>query len=115
MIKIEDKNQALSCLPERSELMCTSAVSTLEDVCQNICSGDIVVRDLQLIIERRDHMEKLCSAVKSGNLDRQGKEYDTMKAALDTRIKEFIAFLGRKNLLGGLCQGITVTVTGKFV
>jgi hypothetical protein len=112
MIKIEGKNQELSCLPERSELMCTFAVSTLEDVCRDICSGDIKVRELRMIIERRDHMEKLCSAVKSGNLDRQGKEYDMMKAAIDTRINEFVAFMGRKNLLGGLCRGVTVTVTG---
>ena len=114
MIKIEGKNQACSCLPERSEMMCTFAVSTLEGACRNICSGDITVRDLRMIIERRDHMEKLCSAVKSGNLDRRGKEYDIMKAAIDIRIKEFLAFMGRKNLLGGLCRGVTVNVIGKF-
>lgn len=115
MIKIEGKNQARSCLPDRSEMMCTFAVSTLDGVCRSICSGDIVVRELQMIIERKDQMEKLCSAVKSGNLDRRGKEYDTMKAALDDRIKEFIAFMGRKNLLGGLCRGVTVNVTGMFI
>lgn len=115
MIKIEGKNQELSCLPDWSEMMCTFAVSTLEGVCRDICSGDIKVRDLQMIIERRDHMEKLCSAVKSRNMDRRGKEYDVVKTAIDTRIKEFIAFMGRKNLLGGLCRGVTVNVTGMLI
>lgn len=112
MVRIEGKNKDLSCLPERSEMMCTFAVSKLEGVCRDICSGDIEVRDLKMIIERRDHMEKLCSAVKSRNLDRRGKEYDVVKAAIDTRVNEFIAFMGRKNLLGGLCRGVTVNVIG---
>ena len=112
MIKIDGKNQARSCLPERSEMMCTFAVSTLEAVCRNICSGDITVRDLQMIIERKDHMEKLCSALKSRNLEKRGKEYDSMKAAIEARINEYTVFMNRKNLLGSLCRGITVEVAG---
>ena len=115
MIRVEGKNQAHSCLPDKSEMMCTFAVSALEDVCRNICSGDIIVRDIQMIIQRKDHMEKLCSAVKSRNLDKQGKDYELVKAAIETRINEFKAFMNRKHLLGSLSQGITVHVSGMLV
>ena len=110
----EVKGQARSCLPDRSDVLCTCAVSTLEGTCQNILSGDITVEDLHKITKRMDHMEKLCSATKSGNLEKKGKDYNTIVAAIKTRLQEYKAFTNRKNLLGSLCQGVIVKVKGKF-
>ena len=95
--------------------MCTLAVSTLEDVCQNVCSGDITVGDIKKINNRKDHMEKLCSAVKSGDLDKLGEEYGLVKKAIEARVNEFNAFTIRKQLLGSLCQGVTIKVSGMSI
>ena len=110
----EVKGQARSCLPDRSDVLCTCAVSTLEDVCRSILSGDITVKELHKITKRMDHMERLCSATKSGNLEKKGKAYDTIVAAIKTRLHEYEAFTNRKNLLGSLCQGVIVKVKGRF-
>ena len=115
MMKIEGQNQAHSCLPHRSEIMCTLAVSTLEDVCRNVCNGDITVGDIKKIENRKEHMEKLCSAVKSGDLDKLGEEYDFVKKAVEARMNEFKAFTTRKQLLGSLCQGVTIKVSGMSI
>ena len=114
MIRIEGKNEARSCLPHKSEMMCTLAVSTLEDVCQNVCTGHIVVKDMEMILHRKDHMERLCSALKLGSLDRQGGEYDLIKAELEKRENELRAFKNHRSLLGHLCQGVTVKVSGRL-
>lgn len=113
MIRIEGRNEARSCLPHKSEMMCTFAVSTLEEVCRSICSGDITVKEIEMICQRKEHMEKLCSALKSGTLDRRGEEYERIKAAIEMRENELKAFKNHKSLLGHLCQGISVEVTGK--
>ena len=110
----EVKGQTRSCLPDRSDVLCTCAVSTLEGICQSILSGDITVKELHKITSRMDHMEKLCSAMKSGNLEKKGKEYDVIMDAIKARLREYKAFTNRKNLLGSLCQGIIVNVKGKF-
>ena len=111
MVMVED-DKACSCLPHRSEVMCTSAVSVLEDICKNIYNGGITVRDMEMILQRKDQMEKLCSALVSGHLNKQGAEYERIKEAIETRIKELRAFKVHKDLLGSLCQGVTVTVSG---
>jgi hypothetical protein len=86
----------------------------LEGICLNILSGDITVKELYKITRRMDHMERLCSATKSGNLEKKGKEYGTIVAAIKIRLQEYEAFINRKNLLGSLCQGVIVKVKGRF-
>ncbi len=110
----EVKGQARSCLPDRSDVLCTCAVSTLEGICQSILNGDITVKELHKVTSRMDHMEKLCSATKSGNLEKKGKEYDMIMAAIKARLMEYKAFTNRKNLLGSLCQGVIIEVKGNF-
>ena len=112
MIKIEDRNRASSFMPDRCEIMCTSAVSTLEGVCQDIFSGDITLKDTDMILQRKVHMQKLCSAVKSGDLDKQGKEYELVKKSIEERIVELKTFKAQKDYLVRLCHGITVTISG---
>ena len=113
MIERVGKNQGHSCLPERSSLLCGLATSTLDAVCDSINSGNITVRDLDCISGKWDQMEKLCSAAKTGNLEKKGKEYSKIKRALETRLNEYEAFVNRKELLGKLGNGVTVRVTGK--
>lgn len=110
----EVKGQDRSCLPDRSNILCTCAMSTLEGVCRSILSGDITVKELYKITKRMDHMERLVSATKSGNLEKKGKEYGTVVAAIKARLQEYEAFTNRKNLLGSLCQGVIIKVKGRF-
>ena len=114
MIKRDGKNRGHSCLPEQSSLLCGLAISTLDACCDSIDSGDIRVKELQLISRRRDQMEKLCSAARTGSLEKKGEEYQRIKMALDTRINEYIMFMNRRELLGNLCNGVTVHVVGEY-
>lgn len=114
MIKRVGKNRGHSCLPEQSSLLCGLAISTLDSYCDSIDNGDINVKDLQLITRKKDQMEKLCSAARTGSLEKKGEEYQAIKIALDTRIKEYTMFLNRRELLGNLCNGVTVNVAGKY-
>ena len=114
MIKRGGKNRDHSCLPERSSLLCGMAISTLDVVCDSIDSGDIYVRDLQLISRKRDQMEKLCSVARTGNLEKTGEDYYRIKMALDSRLQEHIMFVNRRELLGNLCSGVTVRVAGEY-
>ena len=102
-----------SSLPEESNLRCGMAISTLDAHCDSIDSGDICVKDLQLISRRRDQMEKLCLAARTGSLEKKGEKYQGIKTALDTRIQEYKMFINRRELLGNLCNGVTVNVTGE--
>ena len=102
-----------SSLPEESSLRCGLAISTLDAYCDSIDSGDIHVKDLQLISRRKDQMEKLCLAARTGSLEKKGEKYQGIKTALDTRIQEYAMFIKRRELLGNLCNGVTVNVTGK--
>ena len=102
-----------SSLPEESSLRCGLAISTLDAYCDSIDSGDICVKDLQLISRKRDQMEKLCLAARTGSLEKKGEKYQGIKTALDTRIKEYMMFMNRRELLGNLCNGVTVSVTGE--
>ena len=112
MIKRDGKNRGQSCLPERSSILCGCAISTLDVVCENIDSGCITIEELQSISKKLDQMEKLCSAAKTGSLEKKGEAYKRFKSALDTRLREHKAFLTRKELLGNLCKGVTVDVAG---
>ena len=113
MIMRDENNQKHPYLPERSNLLCRSAISTLYAVCNSISSGDILVQDLKLISRKRDQMETLLSAIKTGNLEKKGEEYNKIKMALDTRIKEQTMFINRHKLLGALCNGVIVPVAGE--
>ena len=115
MIKRDGKNRGHSCLPEQSSLLCGLAISTLDAYCDSIDSGDICVKDLQLIARKRDQMEKLCSAARTGSLEKKGEEYQRIKMALDTRIREHNMFMNRRELLGNLCNGVTVPVAGEYL
>jgi hypothetical protein len=102
-----------SCLPEESSLRCGLAISTLDAYCGSIDSGDICVKDLQLISRKRDQMERLCLAARTGSLEKKGEKYQGIKMTLETRIKEYTMFMTRRELLGNLCSGVTVSVTGE--
>ena len=114
MIMQDENNRGHPYLPEQSNLLCGFAISTLDAVCNNISSGDILVQDLNLISRKRDQMETLLSAVKTGNLEKKGEEYDKIKIALDTRIEEQTMFMNRHKLLGALCNGVIVPVAGEY-
>jgi hypothetical protein len=58
-------------------------------------------------------MERLCLAARTGSLEKKGEKYQRIKMALDTRIKECTMFMTRRELLGNLCNGVTVSVTGE--
>lgn len=113
MIERRGKNHDQSCLPEKSTILCGCAISTLDAVCDSIVSGCITVNELENIAKKIDQMEKLCSAAKSANLDKKGEEYDKFMMALTSRLTEYRAFINRRNLLGNLCKGVTINVTGE--
>lgn len=113
MIEQRGKKYGQSCLPERSTILCGCAISTLDGVCESIVSGCIIVKELENISKKKDQMEKLCSAARSANLDKKGEEYDKFMMALESRLKEYRAFINRRNLLGNLCKGVTIDVTGE--
>jgi hypothetical protein len=113
MIKRDGKNRGHSCLPEESSLRCGLAISTLDSYCDSIDSGDICVKDLQLISRKRDQMERLCLAARTGSLEKKGEKYQGIKMALDTRVKEYTMFMNRRELLGNLCSGVTINVAGE--
>jgi hypothetical protein len=52
-------------------------------------------------------------AARTGSLEKKGEKYQGIKMALDTRIKEYTMFMNRRELLGNLCNGVTVSVTGE--
>ena len=108
------KRDGHSCLPEQSSLLCGLAISTLDAYCDSINNGGIHVKDLQLISRKRDQMEKLCSAARTGSLEKKGEEYQRIKTALDARMKEYTVFINRRELLGNLCNGVTVNVAGEY-
>ena len=58
-------------------------------------------------------MEKLYSVAKTGSLEKKGEEFNRIKMALDTRLTEYKGFMVRRELLGNLCNGVTVHVIGK--
>lgn len=115
MIQRDSKNRSHSCLPERSSVLCGCAISTLDAVCDSIEDGSIVLKDLQSISEKLDQMEKLCSAVMTGSLEKKGEKYVRFKDIVHIRLMEYKAFNLRRNLLGNLCEGVAahVTVTGR--
>ena len=114
MIEKEGKSHCRSCLPEQSSILCGCAISTLDSVFDNILSGCITVKDLQTIVRNMDQMERLCSAATSGSLEKKGEEYDRIKMALETRQTEYRAFVNRRELLGNLCNGVDIHVSGMY-
>lgn len=112
MITRDGKNRGQSCLPDRSSILCGCAISTLDVVCESIDNGCITIKELGSISKKIDQMEKLCSAAKTGSLEKKGEEYNRFMITLDTRLRECKAFFTRQELLGNLCKGIPVDVAG---
>ena len=99
------------------QLICTCALSILEDMCTRICSGDISIRDLHKLHSRKGQMMKLCSATlvdgkrqsempSAGkvisNLEQRLREYDYFQVYLQ-QLNQLLSLLNSVRLQGKLC------------
>lgn len=112
---MEDRGQSQSCLPEWCTFLCTCADSTLIDVCDRLQNGAITFKELQKITEKRDQMEKLCSAHVPQDDPRNTEQIVGLKKILQLRITEQKHFTRTCDLLGFLCRRVTVKVIGKLL
>ena len=99
-----------SCLPECCTLVCAIADSTLTNVYGRLETGNVTLKELELIAQRRDQMEKLCSAHTIQNSAKK----EAMKQILDLRTVQQKHFKETTELLGLLCRCVTVQVIGKL-
>ena len=98
-------------------MICTCALSILQDVCARICSGDISIRDLHELNSKKSEMMKLCSAAAVDgkqqsemlsadnvicNLEQRLREYGYFQVYLQ-QLKQLLSFLNSVRLQGKLC------------
>lgn len=76
------------------QIICTCAVSKLDEVCQQIKSGKISVKELKKIKEQESQMEKLCDARAAGNSSKEGKSLTLfeLEKLVAKRLKEYDYF-----------------------
>ena len=87
-------------------MLCTSAASVLENMCETIQTGVINLTELSLMKEREEHLKKLLvEAVPSDQFQR-------LEQLLDQRFLEQRLFSERLKYLKQLCQSINIEVQG---
>lgn len=96
-------------LSEKCITLCISAKSILENVCTQIMSGDITLRDLSLIKECYIHLRKLLSETMCEG------ELKNLEQLLNQRFFERDQFILRLNDLKQLFQYINIDVDGKWL
>ena len=74
-------------------LICTCAVSILEDICVRICSGNVCIEELRHLKSKKAQMNKLCSeATVDGKAQFDLPSASTVAAELEQRLKEYEQF-----------------------
>lgn len=101
---------AESCLPEECQILCTCARSKLDEVCDQITSGNITLKELHKISAKIEQMECLCMADTTNNGGTS--DFSSVKDALDKRMSEYKAFMNQREYLRFLCSHISSTVPG---
>ena len=114
------------------QIICACAVSQLEEVCSRICSGDILVHELQKISDKQLQMSKLCIAAATPPEQHKGREaaqiesntitpstvpcHDVIKACIDTKLKELHFFTTYRDQLSHFLHlTSSLPLTGKTV
>ncbi len=93
------------------------AVTLLEEICRQIHTGDITMKELQKIGECMEQMKRLCQAAsKEGDKVEKGQlSSKVIEKALLSRMKEFELFEGHRGQLSHLCDQIPDFVQGLIV
>ena len=98
-------------MPESCQMVCSCAVSKLEDISRQLFSGEVSMLDLQKIRDKQQQMKRLCDATKQTNL---GKNvlYEVLSNAMPLRLEEFESVKKQQSFLLHLCTRIHHEVKG---
>ena len=99
-----------SCLPDNCQLMCARACSKLEEIYNQICSGNITIKQLEKISANIKQMERLCTETSSSVQPNFG--FQMFKSTLDQRVNEYRSFCTRKKHLHFLCSQVNIDIQG---
>ena len=92
-------------------MICSCAVSKLEDISKQLFIGEVSVLDLQKIRDKQQQMKRLCDATKQ---KKEGKNvlYDALSNAVPLRLEEFETVKKQQGFLLQLCTRIHHDVKG---
>ncbi len=93
---ITHKHQSLL-FEEFDMVSITMAISTLNNILDEISHGTVCLQDMVMIYERKSQVEKLCAAEAQYNVD-------NLRILFQRRFDECTAFKQRKNELAGFCR-----------
>ena len=94
MIQLTDGR---SCLPVESSKMCGLADSRVIAFMQRIMDGEVTLKEMENVKEKRSTVEKLCLA-------NQDYDVEKIKTALERREKEYNALKWQKKVLASFCH-----------
>ena len=97
------------------QYICACAISKLQQVCTMICDGDICMRDLRLLCDKKGQMHKLCLAVTVDGKPQYGIQADAVITSLKQRSKEYEQFEEYQRQLNNILSYFTsVRLEGTF-
>jgi hypothetical protein len=103
----------LSALPQPCQFACSLAFSKLQDIIDQLHTGDISIVELNMIKRAQDAMKLLCEAANEGGNGRLAPSSDTeWKPALTKRLQEYDEFQKQNSFLLHLCQQVSRQVLG---
>ena len=96
-------------LPDECEVACLCALTTFQDVCGKVQSGDIPMSELRKIKGNSEQMKRLCAAATVQGDKKEGKQlsFNTVQGALQQRLEEFSTFEQKRFYLSHLCNHLS--------
>ena len=98
------------------QYICVCAITKLQQVCTMICDGDICMRDLRLLCDKKGQMHKLClAATVDGESQPRMPLADAVITSLKQRSKEYEQFEEYQRQLNNILSYFTsVRLEGTF-
>ena len=112
----DQENQNCSCLSSHVDIMCSLAISKLEDIFKRCYSGDVTLEEITEVEKKSTNLERLCEVI----LSKSSEEEKTIfkMSYLKGRIEEATTFKQQKRMLSLFCEhlkGQNVVIKGKLM
>ena len=99
-------------LPQECRETCVCAVSKMQQVCSELVSGEITMKELQKIKDNLEPMHRLCAAA---TYQRRRSEKAAVSSALCQRLEEFEMFEKHRVRLCHLCNELHIGIQGMYM
>ena len=111
MVESEGRLRGYSCLPDDCAILCAVADSLVVELVKRIVSGEVTMKEFEKVMNKKNQVEKLCSASQEYTLDFFQQEFRKREA-------EYLAFRERRSVLSSFCremEAANVNVEGYYV